>query len=156
MKIRKAKFLFYLSLSKKTYKDNDFISLHVKEMISTLNAFGYSDPDLIICAWLFYINLDKSFIEDSFGLKIANIIENSNKSYDVIQSNRFSSILTIVARIAHINYFIENGKSDLYDSFQKTHWDLFYGKLYTFNKCDKLWVYLNDTMQKDWKKLMCI
>jgi len=155
MKHKKAKLIYYLNAANKQYSGSDLYITHVREMISILEAFGIYSTNGECCVWLYAANYPKSNMVKDFGVPISEVVIGTSGHYSSIKSNYNSANLVLIDRVAHINYFLENGKRSSFEAFQKHHY-LFRKELYKADQNLKLWSYLDDLMSKSWEKLVCI
>ncbi len=152
--INKAKLIYYMNSNGKPYYENSYKS-HLDEMLSVLQTFKYKDSDLECGVWLFNARYPRVNTIQDFGDRIFHMIHYTSLRYPEMKLNKDAVVLTVCDRIAHANFFLENGKKGAYDAFHKHH-TLFHRLLYEKGQCDTMWAYLDTLMERDWNNLMCV
>lgn len=125
-------------------------------MIKVLLTFKLLTNDLECACWLYNTRYPKDMIMNEFGADMYSTMDATSRSLEYAKFNKKAMILLIADRIAHVNYFLENGCKSSFDAFQMTHNELFYKQLYSNGCCDALWAYLNNLMRANWNSLMCV
>ena len=152
--VNKAKLIYYMNSHDRKYYEESYI-VHLNSMIKLLDVFKVNDPVLESGVWLYNARCPKSNLIKEFGDRTFNMVTDTSLQYQLSKRNRDAVILLLCDRIAHLDYFLENGRKGGYNALHKHH-NLFHRELYVNGQCDQIWAYLNMLMEKDWNNLMCI
>ena len=129
--IVKAKYFAEIAHAGQVYNDEVPYTVHLEQVVQTLDKFGIRSNDMICGAWLHDVIEDtgKSYsdIKSRFGEDVAEIVcavtselgrnrkERNIKTYPKIKASERALILKLADRIANVNYgLISGGKTDMY------------------------------------------
>lgn len=152
---KKAKLIYYLNSGNRKYCDDNLYQKHILDMVGVLDAFGIYTIEGECCVWLYACNYPKDRLLKEFGFPIYEVVSGTNGHYNSIKNNNNSANLVLIDRIAHVNYFLENGKKSSFEAF-RSHHSLFKKELFMSNQNPKMWAYLDCLMDKTWESLMCV
>lgn len=127
----KAKMFAEIAHAGQTYNDEVPYSFHLQCVVSVLERFTQTSPEMICAAWLHdsIEDTNKSYndIKSRFGVEVAELVyavtselgrnrkERNEKTYPKLKGNSRAMTLKLADRIANVEYgMASGGKNDMY------------------------------------------
>jgi (p)ppGpp synthase/HD superfamily hydrolase len=165
--IVKAKYFAEIAHAGQTYNDEVPYTVHLEQVVQTLDRFGIRDPSMVCAAWLHDVIEDtgRSYndIRTRFGEDVAEIVfavtselgrnrkERNIKTYPKIRASTKALVVKLADRIANVNYgLISGGKTDMYaKEFEDFFTSLNTPETFSDPTVSSMWKYLANLLKKE-------
>lgn len=163
----KAKYFAEIAHAGQTYNDEVPYTVHLEQVVQTLDRFGVRGNVMICAAWLHDVIEDtgRSYndIKSRFGEEVAEIVfavtselgrnrkERNVKTYPKIRANANALTVKLADRIANVSYgLISGGKTDMYaKEFDDFFLSLNSPETFSNPIISNMWRYLAKLLGKD-------